>query len=237
MEFSPPLYSATLIKRYKRFLADIQGDDGSEMTLHCPNTGAMTGCAEPGWRVWYSDSGNPKRKYPCTWELVQNDQGHWICVNTGRANGLAELGIRNGLLESLAADADIRREVRYGSENSRIDLLLSGNDLISCYIEVKSVTLLGDNGQGYFPDAVTARGQKHLRELMEMVQQGHRAVLLFVVPHTGIERVSPAQHIDPEYARLCREAVGAGVEFLALGCDIDANGIRPIRALPVDLLP
>ncbi|MBY5993655.1 DNA/RNA nuclease SfsA [Ferrimonas balearica] len=235
MKFSPPLQSATLIKRYKRFLADVRLEDGSETTLHCPNTGAMTGCAEPGWRVWYSDSGNPKRKYPCTWELVENDQGHRISVNTGRANALAEAGIRAGLLPSLAADAEIRREVKYGSENSRIDLLLTGNDLISCYIEVKNVTLLGDQGQGHFPDAVTTRGQKHLRELMEMVQQGHRAVLLFMVAHTGIERVSPAQHIDPEYARLCREAVAAGVEILALGCDIDETGIRPSRPLNVNL--
>lgn len=235
MEFSPPLHSAVLIKRYKRFLADIRQQDGAEMTLHCPNTGAMTGCAEPGWRVWYSDSGNLKRKYPCTWELVENELGHRICVNTGRANALAEEGIRAGLLASLNDYSSIRREVRYGSENSRIDLLLSGNDLISCYVEVKNVTLLGDEGQGYFPDAVTARGQKHLRELMEVVQQGQRAVLLFMAAHTGIERVSPASHIDPEYARLCREAAAVGVEFLALGCDMDDTGIRAVNALQVDL--
>ncbi|MBY6188333.1 DNA/RNA nuclease SfsA [Marinobacter hydrocarbonoclasticus] len=235
MEFSPPLYSATLTKRYKRFLADIRLDDGTEMTLHCPNTGAMTGCAEPDWRVWYSDSGNPKRKYPCTWELVENHLGHRICVNTGRANGLAEEGIRAGLLPALKTFDSLRREVRYGSENSRIDLLLTGNDLISCYIEVKSVTLLGDDGQGYFPDAVTTRGQKHLRELMEVVRQGERAVLMFVVAHTGIDRVAPAEHIDPEYARLCREAAAAGVEFLALGCEMDETGIRPVRPVPVQL--
>lgn len=235
MEFSPPLHSAVLIKRYKRFLADIRQQDGTEMTLHCPNTGAMTGCAEPGWRVWYSDSGNLKRKYPCTWELVENDQGHRICVNTGRANSLAEEAVRSGVLPSLTGYEAIRREVRYGAENSRIDLLLTGNDLISCYIEVKNVTLLGDNGQGYFPDAVTARGQKHLRELMEVVQQGQRAVLLFMAAHTGIERVAPASHIDPEYARLCREAAEAGVEFLALGCEMDETGIRAVKPLQVDL--
>ncbi|WP_067662465.1 DNA/RNA nuclease SfsA [Ferrimonas marina] len=235
MKFSTPLQSARLIKRYKRFLADVIDDQDQEFTLHCPNTGAMTGCAGPGWTVWYSDSQNPKRKYPCTWEWVESDAGHRIMVNTGRANALAQEGIEAGLLAPLANYPQIRREVRYGEENSRIDLLLSAEGKADCYVEVKNVTLLGEEGQGYFPDAVTLRGQKHLRELMAMVQQGHRAAILFVVPHTGIERVAPAEHIDPAYAQLCRDAKAAGVEFYALACDCDTHGVQALAPLAVNV--
>ncbi|GAA4895228.1 DNA/RNA nuclease SfsA [Ferrimonas pelagia] len=236
MEFSTPLDSATLIKRYKRFLADVTLQDGSETTLHCPNTGAMTGCAGVGWRVWYSTSDNPKRKYPCTWEWVESDRGDRIMVNTARANGLAEEAIRAKLLPILSSYDVIKREVKYGAENSRIDLLLQGADGIDCYVEVKNVTLLGQDGQGYFPDTVTTRGQKHLRELMTMVQAGQRAAILFIVPHTGIQRVAPAVHIDEDYARLCHQAQQAGVQFYAVGCDMDPQSVKPVTTLPV-LIP
>ncbi|GAA5191828.1 DNA/RNA nuclease SfsA [Ferrimonas gelatinilytica] len=235
MQFPTPLQSATLVKRYKRFLADVICDDGRELTLHCPNTGAMTGCAEPGWTVWFSDSGNPKRKYPCTWEWVESDRGHRIMVNTGRANALAQEGIEAGLLPELAEYPNLRREVRYGQENSRIDLLLQGEGLPDCYVEVKNVTLLEEDGQGYFPDAVTTRGQKHLRELMAICAEGERAAILFIVPHSGIDRVAPAAHIDPDYARLCREARDAGVGFFALSCALDPHQARPLHLLPVTL--
>ncbi|QIZ77680.1 DNA/RNA nuclease SfsA [Ferrimonas lipolytica] len=234
MKFEPKLESARLIKRYKRFLADIELANGTQITIHCPNTGAMTGCAEPGWRVHYSDSNNPKRKYRHTWEWVENGQGDAIVVNTGRANYLAEEALTNKLIPQLAGYNSIKREVKYGQENSRIDLLLQNSDLCDCYVEVKNVTLLAEDGQGYFPDAVTTRGQKHLRELMSMVAQGSRACILFVVAHSGITKVTPAEHIDPKYAQLCRDAVAGGVEFYAVSAHAHSEGISLIE--PIDVM-
>lgn len=213
MKFSPALQPATLIKRYKRFLADIELPDGSVTTIHCANTGAMTGCAEPGNRVWYSTSDNPKRKYPFSWELSETAAGHTICVNTAQANRLVVEAINKGIVTELTGYSSLRTEVKYGSENSRIDVLLQDESKPDCYIEVKSVTLLQD-GRGYFPDAVTTRGQKHLRELKEIAESGKRAILFFAILHSGIENVSAAHHIDPDYFSLIREAERAGVEIL-----------------------
>ncbi|WP_087022061.1 DNA/RNA nuclease SfsA [Thaumasiovibrio subtropicus] len=224
MKFNAPLQSATLLKRYKRFLTDIELDDGTTRTIHCANTGAMTGCAEPGNQVWYSTSDNPKRKYPNSWEISVTQAGHWICVNTARANTVVAEAIADGKVSELSHYATIKTEVRYGQENSRIDILLESTDNLKCYVEVKSVTLLEGN-QGYFPDAVTQRGQKHLRELMEMAQQGHRAIIFFAVLHSGIEKVSPAHHIDPAYANLLEQAEKAGVEILCYNADITPEGI------------
>ena len=164
MQFTPPLKKATLIRRYKRFLADVILEDGTETTIHVANTGAMTGCAQPGDIVWYSVSANVKRKYPLSWELTQTQANHFICVNTIRANQLAEEAINNNMLNELTDYKNLKREIKYGDENSRIDILLSqsNNNQPDVYIEVKSVTLLKDK-QGFFPDAVTTRGQKHLR--------------------------------------------------------------------------
>lgn len=234
MQFDPPLQRATLLRRYKRFLADIQTPDGGELTIHCPNTGAMTGCAEPGSSVWYSESANPKRKYPHTWELAQNAVGDWIVINTQMANQLAEQAIRENYITSFTAYEHIRREVRYGVEKSRIDLLLQQPDRADCYVEVKNVTL-HESGVGFFPDAVTLRGQKHLRELSQMVAEGHRAAVLFVVAHGAIDVVKPAAHIDPEYARLCTQAARQGVEFFAIKCAISANQVRPEQTVAVKL--
>ncbi|MCL9781062.1 DNA/RNA nuclease SfsA [Vibrio sp. S4M6] len=216
MHFDPPLEPAILEKRYKRFLADITLPDGSSRTIHCANTGAMTGCADPGNQVWYSTSDNPKRKYPNSWELTQTKLGHRICINTTRANQLAVEAIKNNVIEELSGYTEIQTEVRYGDENSRIDILLQSENKPKCYIEVKSVTLLGDemSGQGYFPDAVTVRGQKHLRELTKMANNGNRAVLLFTVLHSGIEKVSTAHHIDASYSELLNRAHEQGVEIL-----------------------
>ncbi|USD66706.1 DNA/RNA nuclease SfsA [Vibrio sp. SCSIO 43136] len=218
MHFQPQLESAKLIKRYKRFLADIELPDGSIRTIHCANTGAMTGCAEPGDTVWFSTSDNPKRKYPNSWELTQTQKGDLICVNTARANALAIEAIKNDAIGELRGYEHCRSEVRYGSENSRIDILLEndnqGSDKSLCYIEVKSVTLLREQGRGYFPDAVTTRGQKHLRELTEMARNGHRAVLFFAVLHSGIENVSAAHYIDANYSQLLLEAKENGVEVI-----------------------
>ncbi|MGF1720071.1 DNA/RNA nuclease SfsA [Vibrio kyushuensis] len=233
MHFNPPLESATLLKRYKRFLADIQLPDQSLRTIHCANTGAMTGCADAGNTVWYSTSDNPKRKYPNSWELAQTKQGHWICINTVKANHLAVEAIENGIIKELTGYNELKTEVKYGSENSRIDILLNSETKPKCYIEVKSVTLLdNDNsGQGYFPDAVTTRGQKHLRELTEMAKSGSRAVLLFTVLHSGIEKVSAALHIDANYSYLLNEAIEQGVEVLCYKAQISESEIKLISAV------
>ena len=248
MHFEPPLEPATLIKRYKRFLTDIQLPDGSERTIHCANTGAMTGCATPGNTVWYSTSDNAKRKYPNSWEISETDKGHRICVNTARANQLAVEAIENGTIVELLGYNALRTEVKYGSENSRIDILLEDNEKPPCYIEVKSVTLLDDQqmstkqqlstkqqasteGQGFFPDAVTTRGQKHLRELTEMVESGSRAVLLFTVLHSGIEKVSAAHHIDAKYSLLLKQAQDAGVEVLCYKAELSSTQIQLKQAV------
>ncbi|MCW8332279.1 DNA/RNA nuclease SfsA [Vibrio paucivorans] len=233
MQFNPSLESAKLIKRYKRFLTDIELADGSIRTIHCANTGAMTGCAEPGNTVWYSTSDNPKRKYPNSWEISQTQQGHSICVNTARANQLAAEAIANGTITELAGYDQLQPEVKYGNENSRIDILLNSETKPNCYIEVKSVTLLDEdnNGQGYFPDAVTTRGQKHLRELTEMANNGNRAVLLFTVLHTGIEKVSAAHHIDAKYSNLLKIAQEQGVEVLCYKAELSESEIKLVSAV------
>jgi sugar fermentation stimulation protein A len=238
MQFNPGLKSATLIKRYKRFLADVKLKNGDIITIHCANTGAMTGCAEPGSTVWFSTSDNPKRKYPNSWEICQTTLKHTICVNTLRANQLAEEAIQNGVIGELSGYDRLRTEVKYGQENSRIDILLTSATKPDCYIEVKSVTLLDDTilddtirddtsrGQGYFPDAVTTRGQKHLRELIEMVKNGRRAVLLFTVLHSGIEKVSPALHIDASYSQLLKQAQKEGIEVLCYKAALSDRGME-----------
>lgn len=211
------LQNATLVKRYKRFLADVRLANGDEITIYCPNTGAMTGCAEPGDTIYYSVSDNPKRKYQYTWELTHTQKGDWICVNTAKANQFVAAALNNNQIPELSGYQKIQAEVKYGSENSRIDFLLSDQHKDNCYVEVKSCTLLQEEfglGQGFFPDTVTTRGQKHLRELIEMKQLGHRSVLLFAVLHTGIQSVKAAGHIDKKYAQLFEQAKSAGVEVL-----------------------
>ncbi|MDS0786690.1 DNA/RNA nuclease SfsA [Proteus vulgaris] len=231
MIFEQPLQSATLLKRYKRFLADVVTPNGEEFTLHCANTGAMTGCATPGDTVWYSTSSNAKRKYPHSWELTQTQTDDWICVNTLRANGIVADAIEAGDIPELSEYEEIKREVKYGNENSRIDILLKSNHKVDCYIEVKSVTLL-DNGMGYFPDAKTQRGQKHLRELTAIAKLGLRAVLFYAVPHTGITEVTVAKEIDPDYASLLKEAHDAGVEILCYRINISEYNLTIGRQLP-----
>lgn len=232
MHFEPALQSATLIKRYKRFLADVITPDGTELTLHCANTGAMTGCATPGDTVWYSASDNLKRKYPHSWELTETQQNHWICVNTLRANQLVREAIMAQRIPELSGYSKLTSEVKYGTENSRIDLMLQAENQPDCYIEVKSVTLLQE-GRGFFPDAVTLRGQKHLRELQSMAEQGQRAVLFFAVLHSGIESVSAAHHIDPRYTELLTHVQNKGVEVMCYGAELSAEGIRLTERLPL----
>jgi len=229
------LIEGRLVRRYKRFLADVELLDGRCVTVHCPNTGSMLNCTEPGSRVWLLDSANPKRKYSLGWELVEVEGRHLASVNTGRANSLVREAIEQGQIEPLAGYRSIRQEVPYGAERSRIDLLLSEGVAADAWVEIKNVTLLESNGWGSFPDAVTLRGQKHLRELMLLAQQDVRAVLLFCVPHGGIERVRPADDIDPAYGRLLRQARDCGVELLAWGATPTTQELVLNRRLEVVL--
>lgn len=231
MKLPRPLYAGTLIRRYQRFLADILLESGETVTAHCPNSGSMKGCAVPGYRVLLSRSANPRRKYCHTWELVEAD-GQWVGINTGLPNGLAAEAIREGKIPELAGYQDIRPEVRYG-ENSRIDLLLSGPAGL-CYVEVKNVTLV-EGGRAIFPDSVTERGQKHLKELMREVRAGNRGVIFFVVQRGDAGAVAPADAIDPEYGRLLRLAAASGVEAMAWQARVEPEEIVLHRRLEVCL--
>lgn len=234
MEFEQPLIPATLIKRYKRFLVDVELENGDVITAHTPNTGTMTGCADPGMRVWLSRSDNPKRKYAHTLELIETADGVKVGVHTLRPNRLVEEAIASGAVD-LGDWSSIRREVPYGEGNkSRVDLMLEWSSGKLAYLEVKNVTL-AKGGDGFFPDAVTTRGSKHLQELMHVVEQGHRAFIVFCVQRSDIQRVRPAVTIDPVYSALLAEALNAGVESLALQFDVSTDGIRFDRQLPIDV--
>ncbi|WP_417445368.1 DNA/RNA nuclease SfsA [Kangiella sp.] len=238
MRFIPPLEKATLKKRYKRFLADVHNTKHGDFTAHCPNTGSMKNCWQEGDTVWLLDSDNPKRKYQYTWVLDETATGDLICINTHLANQIVMEGISENKIKQLKGYDSVRQEVKYGDENSRIDLLLEAADKPDCYVEIKTVTLLEQGeefkaGAGFFPDAVSTRGQKHLRELMAMIEQGHCAVLFFLVQHTGIKSVSPAAHIDPQYAKLLDQAAKAGVEIIAYNTHISSAEIYLSKELPV----
>ncbi|MCW8907481.1 MAG: DNA/RNA nuclease SfsA [Sedimenticola sp.] len=228
----PPLVEGRLVRRYKRFLADIELNDGRQVTAHCPNTGSMKHCADPGSRVWLRDVASPGRKLPFRWELVEVDQRYLACINTGLANRLVSEAIEADAIPELAGYTELLTERPYGREGSRIDLLLRGGDRPDCFVEVKNVTLLEEEGWGAFPDAVSERGRKHLRELMEVVQGGSRGVLFFNVAHSGIRRVIPAWHIDPKYAETLALALESGVEVLAYGARIDSREIVLESRLP-----
>ncbi|MCE0464724.1 MULTISPECIES: DNA/RNA nuclease SfsA [Pseudomonas] len=237
MRFSPELEAGRLIRRYKRFLADIETVDGEHLTIHCPNTGSMLNCMAEGARVWFSRSSDPKRKLPGTWEIGETPHGRLACINTARANTLIEEALRAGVITELNGFTGLKREVAYGVENSRIDFRLD-YDHGSAWVEVKSVTL-GFEGTNVaaFPDAVTQRGARHLRELACLARQGVRAVQLYCVNLSGIDAVRPAEEIDPFYAAALREAVAAGVEVLAYGVTLTPQQMWVDRALPVLLEP
>ena len=237
MRFSPALEQGRLLRRYKRFLADIELATGEQLTIHCPNTGSMLNCMREGGLVWFSRSSDPKRKLPGTWEISETPQGRLACVNTGRANALVEEALRAGIITELAGFTALKREVAYGEEGSRIDFRLEF-DGAPAYVEVKSVTLgYADSTTAAFPDAVTQRGAKHLRELAKLARQGIRAVQLYCVNLTGIEAVRPADDIDLAYAQALKAAAAEGVEVLAYGTRLDAEGIVIDRRLPVILTP
>jgi sugar fermentation stimulation protein A len=235
MQFNPPLEQGRLLRRYKRFLADIETSSGELLTIHCPNTGSMFNCMVEGGAVWFSRSSDPKRKLPGTWELAETPQGRWACVNTARANPLVEEALREGVISELAGFTTLKREVPYGEENSRIDFRLeypSG----PAYVEVKSVTLgFAGTSVAAFPDAKTQRGAKHLRELASLARQGIRAVQLYCVNLSDIDAVRPAEEIDAAYTAALREAKVAGVEVLAYGAELTPTEIRLTRRLAVEL--
>jgi len=228
------LFPAQLIQRYKRFLADVILPNGETITIHCPNTGSMKNCIASGSPCWYSTSESAARKYPHTLEIVTTPSGDLAGINTSRSNRLVADAICNGIISELQGYNTIRSEVIYGIEKSRIDFLLE-NATEKCFVEVKNVTLMENKGQGLFPDAVSERGTKHLRELMQMKREGHRAVLFYCVQHTGIEWVAPADAIDPLYGKTLREAITAGVEVIAYKAEINPtiNSIKLVQKIPV----
>ena len=228
MKIDPLLEQAVFVKRYKRFFADVELSDGSPLTIHCANTGSMQHCLNPGTPCWFSRSSNPKRKLPGTLEIVTTASGLLAGVNTFRANHLVAEAIASGVIKQLQGYAEIKTEVRYGEEKSRIDILLTRSTekgAEQCFVEVKNVTLEAGDGLAKFPDAVTARGTKHLRELMRMVAEGQRAVLLYCVQLTGIDQVTVADDVDRVYAETLGEAIEAGVEVLAYACKLTAAEI------------
>lgn len=231
----PPLVGGVLLRRYKRFLADVRLDDGREVVAHCPNTGSMRAVNMPGCRVWLSPSDNPRRKLAWTWELIELPQPDgslaMASVQTGRANRIVEEALRGGWVSALSGYADLRREAPVATEGekaSRIDFRLDDPERGTAFVEVKQVTLRESDGHGYFPDAVSERGRKHLEALMALAEAGQRAVLLFCVAHEGIDDVAPAEHLDPAYAATLREAAGRGVEVLARRCRVRRRDGVPV---------
>ncbi|MEO1015645.1 MAG: DNA/RNA nuclease SfsA [Pseudomonadota bacterium] len=234
MKFPSPLLPGALIKRYKRFLADIELENGETITVHCPNPGSMMGVAPPGAPAWVSLSPSKTRKLPHTFELIEVDGGP-VAINTNNPNKIAAEAIEAGDVPALSGYASLRREVRYG-ENSRIDILLDGESGDpATYVEVKNVHLMREKGLAEFPDCVTARGAKHLRDLMAVKAAGARAVMLFIVQRMDCERFRPADDLDAVYASTLREAHAAGVETLCYDCEITLEGVAARRQLPVEL--
>lgn len=222
----PPLWSGVLIARYKRFLADIRLDDGRVITAHCPNTGSMRAVNVPGCRVWVSWHDNPKRRLPWTWELIELPDGAMASIHTGRANALVQEAIESGGILPLDREWALQREVRI--EDSRLDFRLTPGSGEAVWLEVKQVTLK-EEGCGYFPDSVSTRGRRHLEALMALRAGGDRAVLVFLVAHSGIDDVRPAAHLDPAYACTFEAACEAGVEVMMLGCEITPEKITACR--------
>jgi len=233
MKFQTPLVAATLVKRYKRFLADVILQDDSEITVHTPNTGAMTGCAIPGSTVYLRNTQNPKRKYLWSWEMSTAANGALVGVHSALANSLIAEAITEELISDFHQFANCKAEVRYG-ENSRIDWLLSDPVLGNCYVEVKSVTMAQER-VALFPDAVTARGAKHLQELMAVVAEGDRAAMVYCVQREDVDCFRPAVTVDPHYTELLRQAHAAGVEVYALAGSVTPTGVHMQRLLPIEL--
>lgn len=224
MQFQTPLLPATLLRRYKRFLADIRLEDGTEVVAHCPNPGAMLGLAEPGMRIWVEPNDDPKKKLKYGWRLVDLPDGHMSGIDTGVPNRVVGEALRAGAIPELAAYRDIRAEVKYG-RNSRVDFLATGGGLKDAYIEVKNVHLRREGTLAEFPDSVTKRGAKHLVELSDMVAAGHRAIMLYLVQRTDCDRLGFAADLDPGYAAAVTAAHAAGVEMICHGTHVTSAGV------------
>jgi sugar fermentation stimulation protein A len=220
-----------LIRRYKRFLADVGFDDGTKITAHCPNSGSMLGCVGDGWPVKLSLSDNAKRKYPHTWELVHNGFC-WIGINTQRANPVVEEAIRAGVITELFPFDELRREVKLG-DTSRIDFAMESGGRTT-WIEVKNVTLVDDHGRYAFPDAVTTRGARHLRELTAAVERGDRAVMFYLIQRSDGDRFTIADHIDPAYGEELRLAIDHGVEVVAYRAEVRPEEIRVVERVAAE---
>jgi sugar fermentation stimulation protein A len=231
MKFAQQLIEGRLIRRYKRFLADVQLP-GGVITASCPNTGALLGCCDAGSRVWLSESDSATRKYRHTWQIVEADEV-MVGINTGLPNGLVEEAIVAGAIPELVGYAQLRREVAYGAEASRVDFVLEGGRRKACYVEVKNVTSAVSGGVAQFPDCVSERGARHLRELMRMKAAGLRPVQLYCVQRADVNEVRPADAIDAEYGRTLREAIDAGVEVLAYRARVTPAEIRLETRIPV----
>jgi sugar fermentation stimulation protein A len=235
MRFTAPLVPATLIRRYKRFLADVALASGETVTAHCANPGSMIGLAAPGARVWLSKSGNPKRKLGHSWELVEVDLGsgaELVGINTTNPNALAAEAIAAGRIPELAGYGSVRREMRYG-KNSRVDFLLEEPGRPPCFLEIKNVHLMRQRGLAEFPDAVTKRGAKHLLELAQVAAAGARSVMLFLVQIASAERLALARDIDPVYGAQFDLARGRGMEALARRCRLTREGIEVAEAIAI----
>ncbi len=233
MKFPSPLERGRLVKRYKRFLADIVLDSGAEITASCPNTGSMMGLSAPDMGVWVSTSDAPGRKYRHTLELVEDDRGKGpalVGINTGHPNKIVSEAIAENRIAALKGYADLKREQKYG-RNSRIDILLDDPRKGLCYVEIKNVHLMRREGLAEFPDSVTARGAKHLEELGDMVEAGHRAVMLFLVQRGDATSFALASDIDAAYAQAFQRARERGVEVLVVRCAITPEEIRTDRLL------
>ena len=237
MRFPTPLVPARLLRRYKRFLADCVLDDGHEVTAHCPNPGAMLGLKDNGARIWLLPNDDPKKKLKYGWRLVELPDGHFAGIDAGLPNRLVKDALAEGLIPALTGYAETKPEQRYGSENSRIDFLLTDPNRRDAYVEVKNCHLRRDGDWAEFPDCVTERGAKHLRELTAIAQNGGRAVMLYVVQRTDCSRFRLAPDLDPDYAKAFDIARAAGVEVLCHGTEITPDGIRLTGALPVDPNP
>ncbi len=235
MEFEKTLIPARLIHRYKRFLADVTLEDGQTVTAHCANPGSMLGLKDPGLRVWLEPNDDPKRKLRYSWKLAELPDGHLVGVDTGLANTIVGAALRTDRIPELSGFASVRSEVKYGTR-SRVDFVLSSPGHRDTYVEVKSATLSRQDGLAEFPDSVTARGTKHLRELSNMVTVGHRAVMFYLVQRSDADRFDLARDLDPLYAAGFRDAHAAGVECLCYRADISTRGISVGARLPIDAL-
>lgn len=233
MNFPNPLVRGRLLRRYQRFLAEVELESGAQVLAHCPNTGAMPGLTEPGLAVWLSLAGNPKRRCRYTWELVELE-GATVGIHTGRANALVAEAIGAGKLPELSGYERLRAEVRAPDGHSRFDFHLSGHaEAADCWLEVKNVTALVQDGIGLFPDAVTSRGTRHVQALQQLLAAATRCALVFCIQRGDVRELRPADAIDPAYGAALRAAVAAGVELYALSADVSPGGIRLLRRVPV----